>query len=392
MRHLIKSHLNTIILINLDRDKMCKYIVLILLLVSGCSRSENEKSTQIDFSVSFDKIYETAEYTDNEDSWVVRPRDLTVDNDGNVYVSDQERNIIQKFDSDLNFIKKIGREGRGPGEFDRVTSVFADSVLLGFSEGSSTINKFSLDGEFITSYNIDNIRGNPDIFRFNDGFILSSMPFSGDLSQYYGIHIYNKAFEKKGLPQLQAKEIYPDFNQDLSYQVMTGYGNIQFIDEYSFMIAPRIYSGTLYKFVYDSESNEWNKVSSIEAAEIENNYSKLPGRESAEMLFFPPGQDEPLAFRIHGESLFLSQLSSGRFAHFIKRDVGKARQYGVELFDDQFTYLGFEVLASDPDSYDDERVRFYAPKANNSKDVFYSIEFDENGPKLVARKLEVHFN
>ncbi|MDZ7808168.1 MAG: 6-bladed beta-propeller [Gracilimonas sp.] len=302
---------------------MNKNLILILLLLVSCSKANNEKGTEINFSVSFEKIHETANDSSHEESWIVRPRDLTVDSDENVYVSDQERNFIQKFDSDLTFIKKIGREGRGPGEFDRITSVYADSVLLGFSEGSSTMNTFTLDGEFITSYTLDNIRGNPDIFRFNEGFMLSVMPFSGDLSEYYGIHIYDNSFEKIGSPQLQAKEIYPEFNEDLSYQVMTGYGNIQFLNEYSFVIAPRIYSGKLYKFRYNSESQEWSKVGSIEAADIENNYSKLPGRDNAEMLFFPPGQDEPLAFRIHGESLFLSQVQSGHYVHFIKREHWK---------------------------------------------------------------------
>lgn len=362
------------------------------MLLSACAKTGNERDTEINFSVSYEKLHETTYDSKSEESWIVRPRDLTVDRDGNVYVSDQERNYIQKFDSDLTFIKKIGREGRGPGEFNRITSVFADSVLFGFSEGTSTMNKFSLDGEFIASYTLDNIRGNPDMFRLNQGFMLSSMPFSGDLSQYYGIHIYDNTFDKIGSPQLQAKEIYPEFNEDLSYQVMTGYGNIQFLDEYHFVIAPRIYSGMLYKFKYYTAAQVWSKVGSIKAADVENNYSKLPGRDNAEMLFFPPGQDEPLAFRIHGESLFLSQIQSGHYVHFIKRDIGEERQYGVEIFDDQFNYLGFEVLTSDPDSYDDERVRFYPPKAKNSIDIFYSIEFDDNGPKLVARKLDILIN
>jgi len=371
---------------------MNKILILFLLLLTCCYKTGDEKASEESFSVSFEKIHETSGEINQEESWIVRPRDLTVDSDGNVYISDQERNFIQKFDSNLNFILKIGREGRGPGEFDRITTVYADTVLLGFSEATSTINKYSLNGEFVNSYTLEGIRGNPDIFRFNDGFIFSAMPFNGDLNQYYGIHVYDKSFERIGSPQLQAKEIYPKFNEDLSYQVMTGYGNIQFLNEYHFVIAPRIYSGKLYKFKYNAEAQEWSKVASIEAADIENNYSKLPGRDNAEMLFFPPGQDEPLAYRIHGESLFLSQISSGHYVHFIKRDIGKERQYGIELFDDELNYLGFEVLVADPDSYDDERVRFYPPKAKNSKDIFYSIEFDDNGPKLVARKLDVQLN
>jgi len=49
-------------------------------------------------------------------------------------------------------------------------------------------------------------------------------------------------------------------------------------------------------------------------------------------------------------------------------------------------------LTTDPDSYDDEKVRFYPPKAKSSKDIFYSIEFGDNGPILVARKLIIQVN
>ncbi len=210
---------------------MTKILILFLLLLTCCYKTGDEKASEESFSVSFEKIHDTSGEINQEESWIVRPRDLTVDSDGNVYISDQERNFIQKFDSNLNFILKIGREGRGPGEFDRITTVYADTVLLGFSEATSTINKYSLNGEFVNSYTLEGIRGNPDIFRFNDGFIFSAMPFNGDLNQYYGIHVYDKSFERIGSPQLQAKEIYPKFNEDLSYQVMTGYGNLQFLDE-----------------------------------------------------------------------------------------------------------------------------------------------------------------
>jgi DNA-binding beta-propeller fold protein YncE len=55
---------------------------------------------------------------------------IDVDRDGNIYVCDAISSSIKKFDSEGNFVKSIGRLGKGPGEFEFPTSfVVLDDTL-----------------------------------------------------------------------------------------------------------------------------------------------------------------------------------------------------------------------------------------------------------------------
>jgi len=53
---------------------------------------------------------------------------LAIDSEGNTYVTDQGNNLVQKFDSDGNFITKWGSEGSAEGQFDRPLGISLDSA------------------------------------------------------------------------------------------------------------------------------------------------------------------------------------------------------------------------------------------------------------------------
>lgn len=55
-----------------------------------------------------------------------KPTNVTVDSDGNVYVTDTINNRIQIFDADGNFISMFGKAGDGPGYFARPKGVALD--------------------------------------------------------------------------------------------------------------------------------------------------------------------------------------------------------------------------------------------------------------------------
>ena len=50
-------------------------------------------------------------------------RDIEVDNQGNIYVGDMSNCRVQKFNKDGKYIQTIGRQGQGPGEFERPTKI-----------------------------------------------------------------------------------------------------------------------------------------------------------------------------------------------------------------------------------------------------------------------------
>jgi len=52
---------------------------------------------------------------------------ITLDNQENIYALDTSENCILKFDSSGNYLKKIGRKGQGPGEFERPSNLFIDN-------------------------------------------------------------------------------------------------------------------------------------------------------------------------------------------------------------------------------------------------------------------------
>jgi DNA-binding beta-propeller fold protein YncE len=56
------------------------------------------------------------------------PIGVTVDDFGDVYVSEMFGGRVQKFDSRGNFIAKFGSQGSGTGEFDLPTDICIDSA------------------------------------------------------------------------------------------------------------------------------------------------------------------------------------------------------------------------------------------------------------------------
>jgi len=56
-----------------------------------------------------------------------KPFDLTCDSTGNVYVSDSGNHRIQKFSPDGEFLTSFGRKGQGPGEFQIMGGVAVDN-------------------------------------------------------------------------------------------------------------------------------------------------------------------------------------------------------------------------------------------------------------------------
>lgn len=61
---------------------------------------------------------------DDEDVIFGVIRDIAVDAKGNVYLLDVQLNQVHVFDRDGKFVRDIGREGEGPGEFRRPSSLF----------------------------------------------------------------------------------------------------------------------------------------------------------------------------------------------------------------------------------------------------------------------------
>jgi hypothetical protein len=75
-------------------------------------------------SVKMEELWRLGGDTDDEDEFFGVISDIEIDEKGNVYLLDSQLSEVKIYTSDGEFMRSIGREGEGPGEFRRPASLF----------------------------------------------------------------------------------------------------------------------------------------------------------------------------------------------------------------------------------------------------------------------------
>jgi hypothetical protein len=78
--------------------------------------------------------------------------DVTIGRDGSVYVSQPQENVVKVYDARGRYLRSIGREGGGPGEFERPASLGWRGDTLWVADPPQTrISLFLPNGRFVRS-------------------------------------------------------------------------------------------------------------------------------------------------------------------------------------------------------------------------------------------------
>ncbi len=93
------------------------------------------------------------------------PSDIEVGQDGLIYILDAGNKRIQVFDNTTRFIRTIGREGKGPGEFIYPVDIAIDNQNnLVISESMNRIQILDSEGVYINGFNLtETFAGNIDV-------------------------------------------------------------------------------------------------------------------------------------------------------------------------------------------------------------------------------------
>jgi DNA-binding beta-propeller fold protein YncE len=85
------------------------------------------------------------------DGQFLSPHGIAIDSQGYVYVSDRDRNDIQKFTSNGTFVKKWGTNGSALGQFNHPYEIEIDALdnLYIVDKNNNRIQVFDKDGNFI---------------------------------------------------------------------------------------------------------------------------------------------------------------------------------------------------------------------------------------------------
>lgn len=77
-----------------------------------------------------------------EDVFFENPSTVSCDMEGDIYVVDSGAFNIKKFDAQGNFMKTIGREGQGPGEFGRSFRITSLCMTISWSIQKETSGSY----------------------------------------------------------------------------------------------------------------------------------------------------------------------------------------------------------------------------------------------------------
>jgi len=101
------------------------------------------------------------------------PRNISVDEQRNIYILERGNHRIQKFDKDGNYLQTIGKKGQGPGEFERPYSLVLDKNSNIYVSDRRKIHFFNPSGEFVKTISLSDQVNN--FFVSSEGNIFGLM-------------------------------------------------------------------------------------------------------------------------------------------------------------------------------------------------------------------------
>jgi hypothetical protein len=108
---------------------------------------------EIEFELELDLTIGGEEFDENYN--FMRVSDVEVDEEGNIYVIDPRQYHIQKYDKDGKYLQTIGRQGEGPGEFQRASRMTLNTGGKLYVDEFRKILIFNPDHTYERSINID---------------------------------------------------------------------------------------------------------------------------------------------------------------------------------------------------------------------------------------------
>lgn len=391
-------------------------LVLSLIMLQGCSGSSgDDESTgsepnrlNIQFEVEY-VIGEDANTAPEELLGVVNT--IKTDDSGYVYITDEQSPLIRVYDNLGKFLRTVGREGDGPGEFTNTPAIEINNSneLVAFSGGNVAV--FSREGELLsnTRVNTETLVWPRHNFRqLADGrFVVVRKPRDmenspdEELNRMHAsaLHLYDSSFENRLESIADLFSLMETDNDFLRFNMSDNDpGRIWPEEDGSLWFAPSNYEGRLFKF--EENAQGWIVTDTLEGhILVEESVTSGEDAEDLEnaIVVVTYGADTPsgiktLRGQINSESLGVFKLNDGRLIHFSNQHLDEETQVLVEVFDIDGKLDGIGSLDGvsfmDSDTYDRGAImmgKSIQSLWKDSEDLFYIYDGGEESVVRVGR-------
>lgn len=355
-------------------------LVIIVFILLNCSGKEGKK------------IYEPGiTYTEIQkitgDTLFLGISDIEVRGNGNIIISEAMRGVVTELSPDGSFVRRIGRQGDGPGEFRRpfMIELIRDNLYL-FDNLNSRLTLYGPSGEYLSSLSTESFLSN-DLYKIEDGFLNINYDQlgSGDASVY---SIFDEDFNRMDVQRITLEDILKSYYQPV-------HKNMFFSDAMhsaktsnnTFLITPQLYKGKIYEYT----------LSLPGGLSLSDSLTGLPVNElyyESDKFFdinaYNPDNQDVINVRLKSLSLGLFVLEDGKVIHFVMKDNEEVREIGVELYGADRNFLGYKPIKTDSNLYDNDRMKWSFVKDFNGKDTYYTNAVDENGEaQIVVFRLQI---
>lgn len=216
------------------------------------------------------------------------------------YLLDQRQNSILQFDLDGNFIQKVGRTGRGPGELIMPLSISGDdSALYTFEQDKMQIQTFRHDGKY------------KDLIQFRGAFEDITV---SDSSIWMVNHYFEGMPPFMDMPDTEGQPIFTILDlKDYTFHAIGSYPEIYdklgwqkggvLVDSFedkiftAFPLLPEIK-------VYDTNTSKFSETIKLNSPELDNQYERLLSSQTPKFSFRSISVNEQGIFLpVFGESM-----------------------------------------------------------------------------------------
>lgn len=128
-------------------------LLFIIPFIIHCSTKKNKEPSNPSREFEVVEEFRIDNPEDIDEFYFSSVNQIAVGNNGNIFVGDALLPTISMFDEGGTFIKTIGKEGRGPGEYLTVGGLetLSDGRIVLWDQRNSRVNYYSSDGEYISS-------------------------------------------------------------------------------------------------------------------------------------------------------------------------------------------------------------------------------------------------
>ncbi len=318
---------------------------------------------------------------------------VAIAEDGSIVVADGKDPRLRIFDSNGAFERDIGREGDGPGEFRRITSVgvWNDNILV-FDSQLQKLVQFARDGGLIGSHQFGNYLNVYNSGTVASGYVIAA-PMMGDPNDDEARYLRILGADLETNKEFGSLADLYDLEQRIEVQQAT-FGALKMgTSENRVAVAPTIYDCEIlvYKIDtepivpirYKSESCSDRGYRELTESEYEDyspdNASEVPpGNLSA--MFGPSGSSYVLSWR---QTKLLLFLDDGSLLAFVGKFDNGWVDY-AERFDVNGSHVGNYVISGLPET---ERNRMVTSDSDGR--LYYTFHDSVGAPVLTRYRFEL---